>query len=191
MMHPVAPLLLLAVLLQGCAVSTPAALRDAPVQGPSLEQVRAQPDSYTDLRLRWGGTVVKVENLPQTTRIEIVARPLQRNGEPVPEESSEGRFIAHFDQFLDPTIYALGRQITVVGRFVRIEERELDQMHYRYPVVRVASHHLWPEREPLRDDYPPYWNDPFFYDPWYPFGYPYPYPYPYYYPQRYPRLHAR
>jgi outer membrane lipoprotein len=191
MMNPVAPLLLLAALLQGCAASTPAALRDAPVQSPSLEQVRAQPDSYTDLRLRWGGTIEKVENLPQTTRIEIVARPLQRSGEPVSEESSEGRFIAHFDQFLDPTIYARGRQITVVGRLVRIEERELDQMHYRYPVVRAASHHLWPEREPTHDYYPPYWNDPFFYDPWYPFGYPYPYPYPYYYPQRYPRLHAR
>jgi hypothetical protein len=63
-------------------------------------------------------------------------------------------------------------------------------MHYRYPVVRVESHHLWPEPAPIHHRYDPYWHDPFFYDPWYPFGYPYPYPY-HYNPYRYPRPHAR
>ncbi|MCW8917537.1 MAG: Slp family lipoprotein [Gammaproteobacteria bacterium] len=188
MMHPVALLLLLAALLPGCAASIPAALREAPAQSPSLEQVRTQPESYPEVRLRWGGTIVMVENLPQTTRIEIVARRLHASGEPVSEDSSAGRFIAHFDQFLDPTIYASGRALTVVGRFVRLEQRELDKMRYRYPLVRVESHHLWPEPEPLHHYYDPYWHDPFFYDPWYPFGYPYPY---YYYPYRYPRPHAR
>jgi outer membrane lipoprotein len=188
MKQPVAILLLLSALLQGCAASIPAALRDAPQQSPSLGQVRAQPDNYIDLRLRWGGNIVKVENLPQTTRIEIVARQLSSRGEPLDENSSEGRFIAHFDQFLDPSIYTIGRELTVVGRFVSLEQRDLDQMHYRYPLVRVEAHHLWSEPEPAHDHYNPHWNDPFFYDPWYPFGYPYPY---YYYPQRYPRPHAR
>lgn len=188
MKQSVALLLLLSALLQGCASAVPAALRDAPKLSPSLGQVRAQPDTYTDMRLRWGGTIVKIENLPQTTRIEIVARQLSSGGEPRSGDSSEGRFIAQFDSFLDPSIYTIGRSLTVVGRFVRLEQREIDQMHYRYPVVRVESHHLWPEQEPVHEYYDPYWHDPFFYDPWYPFGYPYPY---YYYPQTYPRPHAR
>lgn len=190
MKQAVALLLLLGALLQGCASGVPAALRDAPKQSPTLGQVRAQPDSYTDLRLRWGGTIVKLENLPQSTRIELVARPLDKHGEPLSGDSSEGRFIARFDSFLDPSIYTIGRNLTVVGSFVHLEQRELDQMRYRYPVIRVESHHLWPEQEPAHEYYDPYWHDPFFYDPWYPFGYPYPYYY-YPYPQSYPRPHAR
>ena len=170
-------LLILITLLGGCASKPPAALRDAPEHSPSLNQVRTQPGSYTETRLRWGGSIARVENLPQTTRIEIVARKLYDTGEPIESDSSEGRFLAQFDQFLDPAIYAAGRNITVVGQFVRIEERELDQMRYRYPLVRVTSHHLWPEPEPVTPYYDPYWPRPLFYDPWYPFGYPYHYPY--------------
>lgn len=174
------PLLLLLALQYGCSATTPAALRDAPKESPALGKVLAQPDTYIETRLRWGGTIVRTENLPQTTRIEVVARRLYNDGEPMHEDSSEGRFIAQFDLFLDPTIYSAGRAITVVGRLATIEERQLDQMHYRYPLLRVESHHLWPEPEPLQQRYGPYLNDPFFYDPffydpWYPFGYPYPY----------------
>lgn len=175
--------LLMLALLQGCATSAPAALRDAPKESPSLGQVRAQPDSYIETRLRWGGTIVRIENLPQTTRIEVVARSLADNGELLAGDSSEGRFIAQFDQFLDPSIYTVGRSITVVGRLATIETRELDQMSYRYPLVRVESHHLWPEPEPVTEPHDPFWHNPFYYDPWYPFGYPYPYyPRPYRWP---------
>ncbi len=172
------PLLLLlsAWLLHGCASSTPSALRDAPKQSPRLSQVRAQPDVFVDTRIRWGGTIARIENLPQTTRLEIIARKLYDHGEPTGEDSSEGRFLAQVDRFLDPSIYTPGRSITVVGRFARIEQRQLDQMVYHYPLLRVESHHLWPEPEPYQEHY-----DPFFYDPWHPFGYPYPYyPSPYY-----------
>lgn len=171
--------ILLMTLLAGCS-STPTALRDAPRESPLLSQVRAQPEAYVERRLRWGGTIATIENLPQTTRIEVVARRLTRNGEPIQEDRSEGRFLAQFDHFLDPGIYTTGRAITLVGRFVRMEKRQLDQMLYNYPLLRVESYHLWPEPEPYHDHYDPFWHDPLFYDPWYPFGYPYPY-YPYHY----------
>ncbi len=183
-------LLLFTLLCGGCASSVPVALRDAPEHSPSLGQVSAQPDTFTNVRLRWGGTIVRIENLPQTTRLEIVARPLYKHGRPIGEDSSEGRFIAQFDQFLDPSIYTVGRDITVVGRFRRMEQRELDQMHYNYPLLRVESHHLWPLPVPYEEPhYDPFLYDPFFYDPWYPYVYPYPY-YPYYpYYPSYPSRH--
>ncbi len=173
------------LLLSACAAHPPEALREAPAQSPSLSQVRAQADAYTDSMVSWGGTIAEIENLQQSTRLEVVARRLSQNGKPVIEDSSEGRFLAHFDSFLDPSIYAVGRSITVVGRLSGIEEREIDKMRYHYPVVAVSSHHLWPEPEPY--EYPPYpydpfFYDPFFYDPWYPFRYPYPY-YPYHHPK--------
>jgi outer membrane lipoprotein len=167
-------ILSLTYLLQACS-STPAALRDAPELSPSLKQVQQQSDAYIDRRLRWGGTIVQLENLPDSTIIEIVARRLWKNGEPKSEDHSEGRFLARIDRFLDPAIYGSERSITVVGRLQRIEKRQLGQMYYQYPVVTVESHHLWPEPEPCQECYDPFLHDPFFYDPWYPFGYPYPY----------------
>ena len=176
------PLLLLpvALLLSACAATVPPALRDAPAQSPTLSQVRSDAAHYLDSRVRWGGTIVTIENLQQSSRLEIVARRLYRNGEPIAEESSEGRFIAHFDHFLDPAIYTAGRSITVVGSISGSEERKIDKMHYHYPLVRVSAYHLWPQPEP-HQHLPPYpyydqfYYDPFFYDPWYPFRYPYPY----------------
>ncbi len=178
------PLLAFMALLAGCATSPPTVLRDAPENSPSLNQLRTQPDSYAEVRLSWGGTIARVENLPQTTRIEVVARKLYSTGEPIESDHSEGRFIAQFDQFLDPAIYSAGRAVTVIGRFTRMEHRQLDQMQYRYPLISVESHYLWPVPEPVEPYYDPYWHDPLFYDPLYPFGYPFGYPYYYPYPHR-------
>lgn len=180
-MHkPIIVASLLLMLLQGCAATTPATLRDAPKQGPSPNQVRAQSEEYLNVPVRWGGTITRVENLPQRTRIEVVARRLHDNGEPRDEDRSEGRFIAEFDNFLDPSIYSTGRTITVFGRISGLEELALGQMRYHYPVLQAISHHLWPEPDPVypHEHYDPYWYDPYFYDPWYPFRYPYPYYYP-------------
>jgi outer membrane lipoprotein len=175
------PSLLLALLLSGCS-TTPEALRDAPQQSPSLREVQENPASYRGIALSWGGTIVSVENLPLYSRIEIIARELDKHGEPRETDHSGGRFIAQVEGFLDPEIYSSGRTITVVGKFIRVDERQLDQMRYRYPLVAVSAYHLWPVPEPVPDHYDPYWDDPFLYDPWYPFGYPYPYryPWPYY-----------
>ncbi len=165
------PLILMLILLGGCS-TTPEALRDAPAQSPSLGRVQSAPDRYIGERLRWGGTIVAVTNLPQHSLIEIVARPLDDDGEPRESDRSEGRFIARMKGFVEPTIYTSGRSITVVGRLAGMQQQKLDKMEYRYPLIDVASHHLWPEPEPV-EYYDPYWYDPLFYDPWYPYGYPY------------------
>jgi len=170
--------LLALVLLAGCASALPEQIRRAPAGNPELGVVRTAPERYIDSPVRWGGTIARVDNLKGESRIEIVARELLSYGEPRSSDRSAGRFLAYVAGFIDPAIYASGRAVTVSGTLRGSETRLLDQMEYLYPVVRVTSYHLWPEPEPLYDRYP----DPFFYDPWYPFGYPYPYPYLYLYP---------
>ncbi len=173
------PFLITAVLLLilgGCS-SVPEKIRTAPSGAPSLTQVRQNPGTYDDAQVRWGGTIAEVQNRQDQTRIVIVARALSGDGEPRRLDSSEGRFIAIFNTFMDPAIYAVDRSLTVVGLLSGSLKAELGDMQYHYPLVEVQTHFLWPKPEP-RCEY----CDPF-YDPWYPW-YPYHYPwrrYPYYY----------
>jgi outer membrane lipoprotein len=158
------------LLLAGCS-SVPEKIRTAPLEAPTLTQVRQAPETHTGSQVRWGGTIARVENRQDETRIEIVARALRGDGEPKQLDSSEGRFIARIRGFLDPAIFAEGRRLTVVGSIDEVVERQLGQMRYRYPLLEVEAYYLWPP--PLERTAP---DDPWLYDPWYPWR-----RYPYYY----------
>lgn len=171
-------LLLLPLLLSlyACTSAVPELVRTAPEGNPSLSLVLNAPERYLNARVRWGGTIATVQNLPQETRVEIVVRDLAGDGEPKDLDRSEGRFIAIFRSFLDPAIYAPERSLTVTGRFGGTTVKKLGDMDYRYPVVEVQAYYLWPKPVPRYE-----YRDPFLYDPWYPYWHPYPwYRYPYY-----------
>ncbi|MCK8516589.1 Slp family lipoprotein [Methylonatrum kenyense] len=152
-------LLVLPFLLCACAAMPEALDVELAADPPSLEQARHQPDAVKDASVRFGGQIAAVENRSDTTLIEVVGRDLRRDGRPVGDSTSRGRFLAVFEDFLDPAVYEEGRQITVVGTLDGTEARKVGEHDYPYPRVRVQGHHLWPELRPL----PP----PYYYDPWY------------------------
>lgn len=167
----------LAVILYACASGVPEQIRSEPEGSPPLPLVISTPERYLSAPVRWGGTIAHVQNLPGETRIEIVARELAGDGEPKNLDRSEGRFIAIFNRFLDPAIYAVDRNLTVRGQITGSVVKQLGEMDYSYPLVKVEASYLWPKPLPRYDYY-----DPFLYDPWYPYWYPYPwYRHPYYY----------
>lgn len=148
-------------------------LRHAPVDNPILVEVRADADPYIGRQVRWGGTIVAVDNDPVETRIEVVARELYRSGRPYDTDQSVGRFIADFPGFLDPAVYAEGRAITIAGTITGLQPGMIGDHEYSWPVIRVHHHYLWPLPSEYRYGYPaPYY---YYYDPWYPYYY-HPYP---------------
>jgi outer membrane lipoprotein len=179
MKHSV-PVILLAALLAGCASPVPKVIRE-PLPGEiGVAQARADLDAHIGKRVRWGGSIVKVENRPKETVIELVSRPLGDRGRPRDTDRSGGRFLASFQGFLDPAIYAKGRELTVVGTLADSVSGAIGEHPYRFPLVRVESFYLW---EPLPPPYP-YYYDPFWYDPfWDPF---WPSPWYRFRPWRYP-----
>lgn len=165
-----------ALLALGCASSVPQAVRE-PVKAPiSVEQVRAAPERYLDERTRWGGKVIAVRNAPRLTEVEILARRLGRDGEPIAGAEPEGRFLARFSGFVDPTQLPEGRDLTVVGTLVGSETRPVGEYPYLYPVVQAQSRHLWPEPAPpgyLGTPWYGPWYDPFWGPSWGPYWGPY------------------
>ena len=178
-------LLFFGLLLSGCATSPPDAISVTPAVDLSLTQVRTDVAGYVNQRVRWGGTIVAVQNRSSDTQIEIVARTLDDYGRPRVSGESLGRFIARVDGFLDPAVYARDREITVAGTIEGKLTRAVGDYPYDYVVVHADARKLWEPRLSR-----PYYRDPFYdpfydpfwpgrYGPWYPW-YPWSPMYPYY-----------
>ena len=144
------PALVLALMVTtGCATraADPGAADGAATQvsanGPSVESVLKEPGAHQKSAVQWGGTVVGIENRENATWIEVVDKPLDENGRPNNEQLSKGRFLAVVPEFLDPTDYQPGRQITVSGNVDGSDTRKIGDADFDYPKVVVAEIQLW------------------------------------------------
>jgi len=169
-------LLIAAILLAaGCAGGPPEPISKELHENPSLTQVRMNVDSYIGRDVRWGGVISKIENRADHTWLEIVKLELRGDGSPISGSSSDGRFIASFDRFLDPVVYEVGRRLTVVGSIDSSVQRPIGDYDYLFPIVAVEGSYLWQSvKYAPAPIYPGPW---YYYDPWYPYPYHYPWPY--------------
>ena len=92
--------------------------------------------------------------------------PLDRFGNIIDEDVSEGRFIITTAKYLDPLIYRQGRDITVAGVLTGSRERLIGEIEYTYPVFEAREIYLFKEEKFFPYPYP-YWYDPFYYPPFY------------------------
>ena len=156
------------LLLGGCA-TIPAPLKSGSFAAISLQA--AQSGQGIGQRVRWGGSIESTQPRQSDTCLQIVSRPLDDSARPEHTDQSPGRFIACIPGFLDPAIYAKGRDVTVTGTLQPPETRRIGEFPYVFPRIAADNVHLWQKRE--KADY----GDPF-YDP---FWSPWPYgPWPYY-----------
>lgn len=146
----------LVLALTGCASQIPNAIRTAPARPLTVAQAQQAAAGIEGRRVRWGGSIVATVNLPQATEIEVLSRPLSRDGEPSTGSPGEGRFIARIAGFVDPAEYARDRGLTVEGPLLGLETRSVGEYPYAYPVVSAEARYLWPETPP-ESTYPYPW----------------------------------
>ena len=154
--------------LGGCASPIPQAIRSTPGQALTVAQVQRDPASVAGQHVRWGGTIIAVNNLADVTEVEVLSRPLDADGEPRIGQPGAGRFIARVTGFVDPAEYQKDRPLTVVGALSGVATRPVGHYAYAYPVVRVETRYLWPKAPPP-GAYGPY-DYPGWYGPWCPWG---------------------
>lgn len=156
---------LLSLTLTGC-VSVPEPLSGDLAVAPLADEVD---ESDIGRTLLWGGTLIEARPGESSTCLELLARPLDAQRRPGLGDEAHGRFRACHGGFLDPEIFAAGREVTVVGRLATFEVDSVGEFPYRFPVLRTETVHLWPERlEVDRRFYDPFWR----YHGW-PYGGPY------------------
>lgn len=91
----------------------------------------------------WGGMILSSVNLADSTRLEILAYPLDRVQRPVPSRDAEGRFFLDLDGYVETADYAEGRLISVLGTLTDIVEGSVGEARYRWPRVLGMQWHLW------------------------------------------------
>ncbi|MHB8454928.1 MAG: Slp family lipoprotein [Acidiferrobacterales bacterium] len=159
--------------LGACATGVPRAIREPAPGNITIVQARDTGEHLIGRMVRWGGTIAGVDNRAAETWVEIVERPLDGSGQPRKTDRTGGRFLARVSGFLDPAIYAKGRDVTVSGTLLAPVARMIGEYPYTFPVVKTEQIHLWPQVS--SSPVPRYYYDPFWPDPWYPWRYPSPY----------------
>ena len=152
--------------LGACTSQIPGAIREAPAKAVEVTQAQQDPARLMGQRVRWGGTIIAVTNLPTATEVEVLARRLDADGEPQTQGEGAGRFIAQVAGFLDPAQYEKDRALTVVGTLAGVQTRPVGDYRYAYPLVRVETRYLWP-KEPPPGAYGPYGYPGYGYPGWY------------------------
>ncbi len=160
--------------LTGCASRVPETIRSAPSPEVGVAQVRAgDAKQYSGTDVRWGGSIAVVENGPAETFIQVVSQPLDRDGRPKANAAGGGRFLARFQGFLDPLIYAPDRQLTVVGTLRGKVSRKIGAYSYTLPVLEVRSHYLWENAPHSRCNSGNWWRCDCCPYPYYRYAWPY------------------
>ncbi len=173
-------LILLVLFLNACAGPIPKNMRDGVSPNTGFERVIRNPAGSVGKTVLWGGEIIETITREEYSLIEIIQKPLGFKERPLAGDESEGRFLVEYrGQFLDPAIYKIGREVTIVGEIIRAEKKKLGKMNYRYPYVLASYVYLWPKRvQQIRVPYrSPYYCDPFWRGCRYTFGPYYPDPY--------------
>ena len=174
MRHPLVTFLLLAMWAVSCAPLSKEVMRQVD-QDLTYPVVQNNPEAYRGRNILWGGVIVETMNRPGETLLKVRETELDYEKRPTNVDRSAGRFLVQSPGFLDPAIYAEGREITVAGELAGIRVLPLGETQYPYPFVIAKEIRLWEKRRPIRSYDPydwPYWGYPY---RWYrhPFwGYP-------------------
>lgn len=131
-------------LLSGCA-STPEFDTSQVDRSLTPQSVIAEPEVSRGKVALWGGTILDTRNLKQATQIEVLGYPLNASNQPKLESKPLGRFIIKHSGYLEPTTYAQGRQLTVLGSISGSQDGKVGETSYTYPVISDSQLHLWPQ----------------------------------------------
>ena len=95
-------------------------------------------------KIIWGGVIINTSNLKTYTAIEMLAYPIDSSYLPLRDQKPLGRFLIHHDGFLEPSEYAQGRMLSVLGKIERLQKGNVGESVYLYSVIRSQQLHLWP-----------------------------------------------
>jgi outer membrane lipoprotein len=135
---------LILMLLLGSCASGPQFQADsgALVEGFPVDIV-GQAEFPAGRSVIWGGEIISTVNQADSTRMEILAYPLDHRQKPMRDDPSQGRFKAVVAGYLEAADYAPHRLVTVQGRLLGRETGKIGKLEYGYPIVAAEKIHLW------------------------------------------------
>lgn len=135
-----------AISLAGCA-SNPPPLNTEGVNSLVIPMtVSRQPEQHRSSVVQWGGQIVAIENAAQTTQLQVLSYPLQRNGRPKLSSEPTGRFVLIYQGFLEPQDFRPGKLVTAVGRIGDAASETIGEAVLVLPTLDAEELRLWRKR---------------------------------------------
>ena len=128
--------------MTSCA-GTPVFDTSAVVKSLTPQSVIAEPADSRGKTALWGGTILDTRNLKDSTRIEVLAYPLDSSQRPVLGSKPLGRFIIQQQGYLEPATFSQGRLLSVIGSVGESQSGKIGDSAYIYPVINAQELHLW------------------------------------------------
>lgn len=146
--------------LHGCTYAISPPLAEKAAKNISFEKLQSDPAAFIGKLLILGGTIAQTTNTKQGTVIEVIQKKLDYWGKPERTRRTGGRFLMFISGYLDPMVFAPGRDITVAGEVLELNPPVLGGQHSDYVVVLSKEYRLWEQERPS-------WNRPQWFDPLY------------------------
>ncbi len=116
-----------------------------PLQGDFIDMT---PKNYiqnpiADLKIRWTGFVVDVENQKDYSCLIIIGKLADAYAKPSRQYRMDtGRFIACKPQFLDPASIK-NKPVTVIGHVKKVVTKNINNHPYSHPLIDAETIYVW------------------------------------------------
>lgn len=100
--------------------------------------------------VQWGGVLVGVSHLRDSTELEVVGYPLDGCGRPRTGSAQTGRFIIVRPGFLETADYRAGQRVSATGRVNEVRPGRIGDARYDFPVLETHKVRLLPEETAAR-----------------------------------------
>ncbi len=140
----------LTVLLGGCATTPPIDLSSVD-KTLTPDRAIADVESARGHRVAWGGVIVNLRNLKDTTEIEVLGYPLASDARPDLGAPPQRRFLLIREGYLETADYRNGRLVSGAGTVTGTRNGKVGDAPYVYPVLQAEQAHLWPLDEERRN----------------------------------------
>lgn len=131
---------ILVLLITGCAVVK---FDTGDRQIAKITPAQALNEARDNGAVIWGGRIVAVRNLQNSTEIEVLSYPLSNGHQPKIKHAPGIRFLAIYPGYLEPINYASGRYISLFGELRGETELMAGNYELLAPVMQVEQLHLW------------------------------------------------
>jgi outer membrane lipoprotein len=132
-------------LIAGCAAPV---FKDAAPTATTPADIADAPERYHDAQVIWGGKILDVRNLADSTEVDVVAYPMDSAQRPDQNAPTQGRFVVALRGYVEPLDFPPGRFVTLRGRIEGTRVRSIEEHDLVLPLVVDTTVHLWPVNFP-------------------------------------------
>lgn len=160
------------IFLSGCSSlgrQVPDSIALAPPGDLQLAEALQNINQHKNTPIRWGGTIISVEEKGNMTHIQVMHSQLGERGKPlIQSKSSHGRFIiavpkpdGSSEEPVKNIYLSLGGRLTVSGNILDESEVLIGKTSTKIPVVSALELHTWNNTSTYDSYYDPYYRSPF------------------------------